>query len=285
MSEPYAVEFVTLPSAPNARGVPYQLALYVYPDPGPNAPVVVIFPAMGTPARFYRPFAQRLGADGIGVVVVDLRGTGASTPKASVADRYGYADLAADVGVVIDALKPHLDGRRYYLLGHSLGGQACALHLALTAASGQAPDPAGLILVAVGLPYYRSYPRGRRLAVLAFSQAIVAVTAMLRVWPGWAFGGKQSRGVMLDWGYTARHGRFPAIAGRPVDLGLIRTPVLAISVGKDEYTPHETLDYLCDQLSHAPLTRIRLDEPAFSHFSWVRNPDTVARHVVSQIVS
>jgi predicted alpha/beta hydrolase len=85
---------------------------------------------MGTPARFYRPLANRLGQAGLAVVVVDLRGVGSSTPPPSRASRYGYADLAGDVGAVLDALKPRLDGRRRYLLGHSLGGQTCAIHLA-----------------------------------------------------------------------------------------------------------------------------------------------------------
>ncbi|MBX6749397.1 MAG: alpha/beta fold hydrolase [Micromonosporaceae bacterium] len=252
---------------------------------------------MGTPARFYRPFAQRLGADGIAVVVADLRGTGESTPTASRADRYGYADLAGDVGTVIEALKPRLDGRRYYLLGHSLGGQVSTLHLARlaasggsaptasgggapTAASGGVGGPAGLILVAVGLPYYRTYPRGRRLGVLAFSQSIVAVTALCGVWPGWAFGGKQSRRVMLDWGYTARRGRFPDHVVSRADLALLRTPVLAISVARDQYTPHATLDFLCAQLSAAPVARVRLDDP-LDHFSWARQPDAVAVHVAA----
>jgi predicted alpha/beta hydrolase len=290
--EPYALESVDLAVPPNARGIPYRLALHVYPDPGPDAPVVVIFPAMGTPARFYRPLAQRLGADGIAVVVADLRGTGASTPTPSRADRYGYADMAADVAAVLDALKPRLDGRRHYLLGHSLGGQLATLHLALGAASGDASTPDGLILVAVGLPYYRSYRRGRRLAVLVFSQAIAAVTAVCRVWPGWAFGGRASRRVMLDWAYTARRGRFPALAGNRVDLGLVRTPVLAISIPRDRYTPHATLDRLCAQLTGAPITRVRLDETALdqvqrrgpsegnSHFSWVRTPEAVTAYVV-----
>lgn len=276
----YTREFIDLPVPPNDRGESYRLALHVYPDPGPDAPVVIIAPAMGTPARFYRPFAQRLGADGIAVVVVDLRGTGESTPAASRADRYGYAELAGDIGAVIEALKPRLDGRRYYLLGHSLGGQVSAVHLARTTAEGGANGPAGLMLVAVGLPYYRAYARGRRLGVLAFSQGIVAITALCRVWPGWAFGGKQSRGVMLDWGYTARHGHFPAHTVTPADLTLVRTPVLAISVARDQYTPHETLDHLCAHLPSAPVTRVRLDDP-LDHFSWVRSPDAVAPHVVS----
>ena len=321
-SLPYTREYLDLPVPPNARGESYRLALHVYPDPGGDAPVVIIFPAMGTPARFYRPFAQRLGADGIAVVVVDLRGTGESRPTASRADRYGYLDLAGDVGTVLEALKPRLDGRRYYLLGHSLGGQVSTVHLARTAAaggsartaaaggsartaaaggsartaaaggsahtaasSGSAPGdggPAGLILVAVGLPYYRSYPRGRRLGVLAFSQSIVGISALCGVWPGWAFGGKQSRQVILDWGYTARHGRFPDHVATRADLALVRTPVLAISVGRDFYTPHEVLDLLCAQLPAAPLTRVRLDDP-LDHFSWVRQPDAVAEHVSSYV--
>mgnify|MGYP001042593943 CR=1 FL=1 len=279
---PYTREYLDLPVPPNARGEAYRLVLHHYPDPGGDAPVVIIFPAMGTPARFYRPFAQRLGADGIAVVVVDLRGTGESTPMASRADRYGYADLAGDVGAVLEALKPRLDGRRYYLLGHSLGGQVSTVHLARTAASGGTGGPAGLVLVAVGIPYYRSYPRGWRLGVLGFSQSIVGITALCGVWPGWAFGGKQSRQVMLDWGYTARHGRFPDHVATRADLALVRTPVLAISVAGDFYTPHATLDLLCAQLSAAPVTRIRLDDP-LDHFSWVRQPDPVAAHVVSYV--
>jgi predicted alpha/beta hydrolase len=281
--EPYVLEYVDLAVAPSGRGVPYRLALHVYPDPGPDAPVVVIVPALGTPARFYRPFAQHLGLHGVAVVVTDLRGTGDSTPAPSRADRYGYADLVGDVGAVLAALKPRLDGRRHFLLGHSLGGQLCTLHLALAAAAGEATEPDGLLLVAVGLPYYRSYRPRRRLAVLAFSQAIAALTAVSGVWPGWAFGGRASRRLMLDWAYTARRGRFPRIGGDRVDLGRVRTPVLAISVVGDRYTPPATLDRLCDQLTAAPVTRVRLDDPALDHFSWVRVPDAVAAHVVSRL--
>jgi predicted alpha/beta hydrolase len=274
VADPYLQEYVDLPVPRNARGVPYRLGLQVYPDPGPAAPFVVIWPAMGTPARFYRPFAQRLAADGIAVIVADLRGTGTSTPAPSPADRFGYLDLAGDIGAVLDALKPRLDGRRYYLLGHSLGGQACALHLANADDDG----PAGLILVAVGLPYYRGYPPRRRLGVLALTQAIALTSAVCRVWPGWGFGGRGSRGVMLDWGYTARHGRFRPDWG--VDLARVRTPVLALSVAHDRFTPRPTTDHLCTQLSGAPMQRVHLTAD-LDHFSWARTPEAVAPHVVA----
>ncbi|GAB3957438.1 hypothetical protein GCM10027614_72910 [Micromonospora vulcania] len=109
------------------------------------------------------------------------------------------------MGDVLSALKPRLDGRTRLLLGHSLGGQAALLHLALHGSA--AVD--GLALIAVGVPHWRSYPGARGLGVLPYTQGIAATAALLGVWPGWGFGGRQARGVIRDWAYTARTGRFP----------------------------------------------------------------------------
>jgi predicted alpha/beta hydrolase len=255
-----------------------RLGLHVYPD-SPDAPVVVLWPAMGVPARYYRPFARQLTDRGLSVVVVDLRGTGSSQPAPSRRSAYGYAELTSDVAAVLAALKPRTDGRRVFLLGHSLGGQICTLHLALT--GDQSVD--GLILVAVGLPWYRLYPGRRRWGVLGFTQTIAGLSAVLRVWPGWRFGGRQSRGVMRDWGYTARHGRFPRLDGTDVEaaLGQVRTPVLAVSVADDQFTPASLLDHLCTRLG-GPVQRVHITAAdagaAIDHFSWVRaNVPVVAR--------
>jgi predicted alpha/beta hydrolase len=257
-----------------------RLGLQVYPD-SPDSPVVVIWPAMGVPARYYQPFARQLTQEGLSVVVVDLRGTGTSTPKPSRRSRYGYTELIGDVGAVLETLKPRTDGRRVILLGHSLGGQICALHLAVTGDTGVD----GLALVAVGLPWYRSYPGRRGLGVLGFTQAIAAVSAVLGVWPGWGFGGKQARGVIRDWGHTARHGAFPAIdgTGREATLTRVVTPVLAISVDDDQYTPPTTLDQLCAKMGAAPVERVHLTAAEagapIDHFKWVRASSTVATRV------
>jgi predicted alpha/beta hydrolase len=254
-----------------------RLGLHVYPS-ADGAAVVVVWPAMGTPARFYRRFAAKLGEAGLAVVVVDLRGTGSSTPVASRASRYGYADLAGDVGAVLDHLKARLDGRRPYLLGHSLGGQACTLHLGLTGDT----DVAGLILVAVGLPYFRAYPGARKWGVLGFTQSISATSAALGVWPGWGFGGRQAHGVIRDWGYTARQGRFPRLDGVDAEAALatVRTPVLAISVERDQFTPAGTLDHLCAKLPAAPIERVHL-AGELDHFSWARASDPVVARVAA----
>jgi predicted alpha/beta hydrolase len=258
-----------------------RIGIQIHPEPEgvDGAPIMVIWPAMGVPARYYRPFASQLRAAGLATVVCDLRGTGASTPPPDRSSRYGYAELIADVEAVLEALKPRLDGRTRVLLGHSLGGQASLLHLALDRDTGVD----GLALVAVGLPYWRFYPGPRRYAILPFTQAIAATPALLRVWPGWGFGGRQASGVIRDWGYTARTGRFPFIDGVDAEAAVrtVTTPVLAVSVDHDQYTPHETLDRLCAKLTAAPVTRERYAIPGIDHFTWARRdtpiPAAIAR--------
>jgi predicted alpha/beta hydrolase len=260
-----------------------RLGLHLYPEPDGvgGAPAVVLWPAMGVPARYYRPFAEQLRAAGLSVVVADLRGTGSSTPRPGRASRYGYAELAADVGAVLDDLKPRLDGRPVLLVGHSLGGQACLLHLAFGD-----PGVAGLALVAVALPYWRLYRWSRR-PVLPYSQAIAGVTALMGYWPGWTFGGRQARGVIRDWAYTARTGRYPTLAGADAEAALRRvtTPVLAISIEGDQYTPPSTMDHLAAKLAAAPVVRehytAALAGAPLGHFAWVRAGGALAERIAA----
>ncbi|MGC5030622.1 alpha/beta fold hydrolase [Micromonospora sp. DT229] len=261
----YVQEFVQVDGA--------RLGIQVYPEPtGPaEAPVVLVVPAMGVRARYYRPFATALRAAGLRVVVADLRGTGESTPRPSRACRYGYPELAADIGAVRAALKARFDGRRTLLLGHSLGGQAAVLHLALHGEQ----EVDGLVLMAVGIPYWRDFTGPRRYGVLPYTQGIAATARLLGVWPGWGFGGRQARGVIRDWAYTARTGRFPDLEGVDTEAAVrqIRTPVLAVSFAHDQYTPHPTLDRLCAKLPAAAVVRVRYPDPQgvpLDHFTWVR---------------
>lgn len=263
-----------------------RIGLQVYPDPPgtERAPMVVICPAMGVRATYYRPFAEQLRAAGLTVAVADLRGTGTSIPTPSRACRYGYRELVADIGAVLDHLEPRLAGRTRVLLGHSLGGQVAVLHAALS----EDPRIDGLALVAVGLPYWRGFPAPRRHLVLPYTQAIAATARLLRVWPGWSFGGRQARGVIRDWAYTARTGRFPALDGVDTEsvVRQIRTPVLAISVDDDQYTPHATLDLICDKLDVADVRRHRYTVAEaggarLDHFTWVRASGPLAARVAA----
>jgi predicted alpha/beta hydrolase len=49
-----------------------RLGLQVYPEPAPDAPLVVIWPAMGVPARYYQRLAANLHAERFAVVVAGV---------------------------------------------------------------------------------------------------------------------------------------------------------------------------------------------------------------------
>ncbi len=253
-----------------------RLSVRCYDSPQAET-IIVVLPAMGVPGRYYERLATSLVEAGFAVAVADLRGTGESQPAPSRASRYGYAELIDDIGAVLEALAPQREGRKTILLGHSLGGQAAVMYLA---GSPQGVD--GLMLVAVGMPYWRIYGR-RRLGVFGYTQGIAALTALMRVWPGWSFGGKQARGVIRDWGYTGRHGVFPPHLGAEEKLGDIKVPVLAISVDRDQYTPPNTMDHIVHKLTGAQVTRKHLTAEragvALDHFKWVKAGATLAQEL------
>lgn len=249
---------------------PDRLSLHWYARP--DGPIVLVWPAMGVPARFYRPFATALHAAGAGVLVTDLRGTGGSTPPVSRSSRHGYAELVEDVAAVLAMVKPWRDGRPVVLLGHSLGGQLCVLHLARTGGS----EVDGLVLVASGLPYWRHYRGIRRWGLRPWAGGLRLVTAAVGMWPGWGFGGRQSRGVIRDWARTVRTNDFPPLPGvdLPAALAAVTTPTLGISLADDDYTPAATVDDLVGRLPAAPVRREHL--PTGGHFHWARTARPVA---------
>lgn len=263
-----------------------RLALHTYPADD-AATLAVLWPAMGVPARYYRHFAAALNATGMEVVVADLRGTGDSTPRPSRASRYGLADLTADVEAVLDTLKPRRAGRRTLLVGHSLGGQVCALHLAARHAAGLDPGVDGLALLAVGLPYWRCYPGRRGPGTLAFTQTLAVTSTVLGVWPGWGFGGRQSRAVIRGWAHTARTGRYPVLAGVDMEAALrgVRLPVLAVDMETDQYTPAPTVEHLTAKLPAATVTRQHYSAAEagapIDHFTWARNGTPLAGRVAT----
>ncbi len=257
-----------------------RIALHHHADPG--GPAALILPALGVPARYYRTLAGHLGAAGLAVTVADLRGTGDSTPPPSRRSRYGYAELVDDVTAVLAAVRTRFAGRTTLLIGHSLGGQLSLLHLARQGATVD-----GVVLVATGLPYVRVYPPRLIARVLWLTQSVSLATELLGVWPGWGFGGRQARGVIRDWGYTSRHGRFPTLAGWDAEAALrsVHTPVLAISVDGDDYTPPATTRQLVSKVPAAPVTMETYTAAAaggpVDHFRWVRASAALATRIAA----
>jgi predicted alpha/beta hydrolase len=249
-----------------------EVALQRYGDSGPQA---LVLPAMGVDGDYYTPFARALVEEGLQCAVMDWRGHGHSTPPVSRASRYGYQELAADVGAAVE----HLGGD-VLLIGHSLGGQ-----VALLAGATGACRADRIVLVAAGVPTFADYRGLRRLVLLPYTQAIGATARLLGVWPGWTFGGRQSGPVMRDWAHIARTGRFPMFGATDpnVALSTLRARVLAVHIEGDTMTPQATMGRLLRMTPNATVTGMHYtaaDAGGYvDHIKWVRNSRTLAHRI------
>ncbi|MEU5895724.1 MULTISPECIES: alpha/beta fold hydrolase [Streptomyces] len=261
------------------------------PAPGPPpAPAVLILPAMGVPARFYRRFARQLHDEGLTVLTVDLRGQGEATPSAAGrgAPGHGYrAIVEDDLPAVVAAIRDELGTEPpLFLLGHSLGGQLGLVY----AATARRPAVDGVAVIATGSVWFRAFapPRGAGLLLL---QLLIAGTAtVLGRWPGTrlGFGGNQPKGVMRDWARQVRTGRYSA-EGSALDyesaLATLTLPVLAISVDGDAYAPASSLNHLLSKVPEARVTRRHCTTQEagaeLDHFTWTRAAASLAKWVAA----
>lgn len=260
--------------------------LIVVAPPAPRAGLLWL-PAMGVPARHYRPLAEALADAGIAVALHEWRGIGSSDRRAGRHSDWGCRtlledDLPASLAIA-RARHPTL---RWRIGGHSLGAQLAAQWSAL------APDRVdGLVLLGGGLPYWRTYPPRQRWLLRTVFAAVPRIAALCGRYPGrrLGFAGNEARGVMRDWSHSGIHGRY-APRGLALDLDAafarVRLPLLAIALADDRYVPSASLDLLLDRFADAPQRRIELAGAAFpsgraTHFSWMREPAPVAAAIAA----
>jgi predicted alpha/beta hydrolase len=251
-----------------------------------DTPVVLGLPAMGTPARYYEPFARALAAaTGATVAFADLRGQGDSPYRARRGADFGYREIVEqDLPALADQLRARHPGRALVLLGHSLGGQLAAL-----AAHQVADRLAGIALVAAGTAHHRSWPRGKRLTARLAVGAIAFAARVLPWYPGHllGFGGEQPRRLMRDWTLNAMTGHYVfegSRLGHEWPTRCLRVPVLSLAVRDDPFAPPGAMEELLGKLESASITRasmdgVRTDPRARRHFSWARRPDEATAHV------
>jgi predicted alpha/beta hydrolase len=143
----------------------------------------------------------------------------------------------------------------------------------------------GLVLVAVGLPYWRDHDGPARWALLPFTQALAGLAQVWGVTPGWTFVGRQPAGVMRDWARTARTGRLGRIGQVDVEAALVGVtlPVLGVTVEHDRLTPPRTLDRLLARLPAAAVQRHHYTSSEaggrVDHLRWARAGDALAARV------
>lgn len=239
-------------------------------------------PAMGVPARHYLPLARALCAEGIAVVLHEWRGIGSSNRRASRRLDWGYRELLQeDLPAGLRAVSKRWPQARLCLGGHSLGGQIAALF--------SAGDRAviGLVLVASGAPYWRTYRYG---GLLGLSFVLAPLLARLVGYlPGRriGFGGNEARGVIADWARTGRSGRYAACGisdDLEQQLAVADHPILALRLDDDWLGPHASLDWLLRKMPRAAkqvdlITAQDLDARTADHFGWMKVPEPIAARV------
>jgi predicted alpha/beta hydrolase len=244
----------------------------------PARSVVVVLPAMGVSASYYEPLAHAFNNEGIDCVLADWRGTGSSKQRASRKENFDYHTLVnTDIHAVINWTRQHYPQLPLITLGHSLGGQ-----LSLLYAATHARRIDGAILVASGSVFFRAYPFPHDLKVFFGTQLFAAISKLIGYFPGHriGFGGREARGVIADWAYQARWGKYRL--GKSVDdveseLAKLSLPVLGVSIENDIMAPPGALAHLTGKLANATVTRRHLAKNAANanaadHFRWAREP-------------
>jgi predicted alpha/beta hydrolase len=243
---------------------------------------LVFVPALGTPARVYTRFAEALAARGIGVLVVELRGVGRSTVSASRQVDWGYADLVdGEVASAVQSARVLWPGRPLWLGGHSLGGHLALMHQA------RYPTAAvdGLLLIASGAPYWRSYAGLMAWITQGFGRIVRWSSRGFGYFPGHrlGFGGRQAASLMLDWATFLETGR-PTARGWSDEswraaLKVLQRPTLALHVPGDRYAPVATIQHLLDLTAIEPRVDTVDYHDAPGHFGWLKRSEPVVDRI------
>ena len=268
-----------------------RLAVHLHRGPIATAPVILVLPAMGTPARVYRRLAKALNKHDLNVAVADQRAHGDSIPSMSKRVDFGYAAMVEDdLPRVYDAVHHAFRGSRIVLLGHSLGGQVAMLF----AGTGRR-DVAGVILVAAGTVWWRTFASGpRRYGMYAVVRGIDLITRAVGFWPGnrLGFGGLQPRTLMADWTRLGRTGRFAPEGSRSnleAGLAAMQVPILSITVAHDAFAPASAVEHLVAKASSAPVERWHFagsaELPRPDHYAWAKHPDPIAENIAHWVLT
>jgi predicted alpha/beta hydrolase len=250
---------------------PFRVPATWYAGDDPRA-TLLLLPALGTPAAYYRPIAEALAARGIQVLVPELPGTGASAPRPSRGVDYGYDDLVRRYLPTLLALAANRGGERPLVLaGHSLGAQVAALGLLRGYAA-----PTAVLTLAAGLIHYRYWNGIGVVGVLGVAWLVTALTGLLGYLPGKlvGFGGPQACRLMREWSRAIRRGRYPEIKPGPHTAAPV--PALSVYFEGDALAPRRSVAALAALLT-GDLQGLGGVKPGNPHAAWARRPErTVA---------
>jgi predicted alpha/beta hydrolase len=242
-----------------------------------DAPVVVIFPALGVRAQFYQHYAKTLSTLHIHAATIDHRGHGNSSVRPSRQCNFGYREqIEIEYVHIVHHIKTLFPQSKIVVMGHSIGGQMGSMF-----ASRYPRLVDGLILNASCSVYYKGWGPIKGRGVLWFAMFSKWIAHRLGYYPGHkiGFGHIEARGIIDDWHHTAISGRFAA-HGSDYDyeqaMRQSTVPILALTYEGDASAPPLALQFLTTKFQSAALSVHHLRHPQgkrYNHYSWAREPD------------
>lgn len=247
--------------------------------------VILVAPAMGAVAKVYDLLLLSFAKKGQLALSFDLRGQGSSSLSPDRGVSFGYKEvLDYDFPAVINSIN-----KKYnvpiFLLGHSLGGQLFTLY-----SGTKRKEIKALMLVTTCSVYYKGWDGSERIKVLFFTQLFSVVGSLLGYFPGdkFGFGGTVSKGVIKDWSYQARTGKYEITNGsdnREELLKDVNIPVLSISFENDFLAPKKAVLNLLKKVPQANVTHRHHDDGKFDHFSWLKRPSAIVQEIIDYMRS
>lgn len=254
----------------------------------PTDAVILMHPALGTPAGYYMKLAEQLCERNSWVIgIEELRGNASSSVRASRGSDWGYWQIPSfDMPANLAKLRSLYPDGPLYLMGHSIGGIMISLYVAKQLAEKNKEafdDIQGMLIIASGSLYHKNYPNPRIWYIAFLIMFLVYVFGYL---PGkhLKLGNIEAKSLMLDWAHEIRTGRcepklcpHPNIAG---ELKKFNKPVHFISFDKDSYVPHESTARLATFFPEETTTHLKVDPNDHDelkglnknalHFRWAR---------------
>lgn len=284
-------------SLASSDGCKQTLSLYLQnseSDPIKKDVTIVCFPAMGVASKFYKPLLEALFNAGFDVVASELRGNGSSSVRASWGVNYNYHTLIEyDYQAVVDYARSVKPDNAIYILGHSLGGQ---LGLIYSAINSDKVD--GVITVAAGSAYYKSFDSSKQILVRLAAPLFRLAANIMGYFPGkkLGFANREARGMIKDMARQAVTGDYQSV-GAPHDyerlLSQFSKPVLTVSISKDKIAQKYTVIHLASKLLKSKMEYWEVESKTVNlsgnrvvpidHFNWVRDPGVVTKKITDWI--
>lgn len=232
--------------------------------------VVLLVPAMATPARFYAAFAGWLADRGLRAVTFDYRGTeSVAAMKAEDADVDRWA---ADARAVLEAVADDAGELPVTWVGHSLGGQVIPFvdHARI----------ARIVTVSAGNGYWRHNVGVTKWVAPAIWLAVSPVaTRVAGYFPGRRLGlvGDLPTGVVRQWGRWCLHPDY-LHRDHPDSAAIfaeVKAPIMSLSFTDDELLGASSIASLHERYINAEQVRQRyspeqLDGRSTGHHGFFR---------------